>query len=74
MARKTKGGYTQPFTDPYEARIDPLLPVEQRIRRFLQQGGDPYAFRVGETGVRVEFTDGAPSLQVCMEDLCGKPQ
>ena len=74
MSIVTHNGLSQPLTDPREARIDPALPAERRIRLFLQQGGDPYAFRVGNTEVRVAFTDGAPSLQACMEHLCGSQQ
>lgn len=61
---------SQPLlNDPITARIDPHLPADKRIRLFLQQGGNPYVLQVGDIGVRVEFTDGAPSLQSCMEQL-----
>lgn len=45
------------------AKIDQVLPVEERILQFMQAGGNPYRLRVDGVSVRMEFADGAPSLQ-----------
>ena len=49
-----------------EARIDPTLPVNERLRLFAAAIGDPHRFRVGDTEVEVLFDDSAPSLQACL--------
>ena len=63
-----------PLPDIREARIDPTLPVSERLRLFAATAGDPHRFRVGETAVEVLFTDGAPSLQACLTNLCNRLQ
>lgn len=63
-----------PLPDIRETRIDPALPVEQRLRLFAAAAGDPHRFRVGNTPVEVLFDDGAPSLQVCLTNLCKRLQ
>ena len=57
-----------------EARIDPTLPVNERLRLFAAAIGDPHRFRVGDTAVEVLFDDGAPSLQSCLTNLCKRLQ
>lgn len=61
-----------PLPDIRSARIDPTLPVNERIRLFVDKLGDPYHFCVGDTPVSVLFDDGAPSLQARLTDLCGR--
>lgn len=63
-----------PLPDLREARIDPLLPADQRIRLFVETLQDPYIFRVGETPVETRFAAGAPSLQSCLMQLCERLQ
>ena len=63
-----------PLPDIREARIDPSLPVGERLRLFAAAAGDPPRFRVGETVVEVLFDDGAPSLQACLMSLCKRLQ
>ena len=63
-----------PLPDIREARIDPPLPVNERLRLFAAAIGDPHRFRVGDTAVEVLFDDGAPSLQSCLTNLCKRLQ
>ncbi len=59
-----------PLPDIREARIDPTLPVDERLRLFAAAIGDPHRFRVGDTEVEVLFDDSAPSLQACLTGMC----
>lgn len=65
---------TCPLPDIRSARIDPTLPVDERVRLFVAALGDPHRFRVGDTEVEVLFDDGAPSLQACLTELCSRLQ
>ena len=60
-----------PLPDIREARIDPTLPVNERLRLFA---ADPHRFRVGDTEVEVLFDDSAPSLQACLSGMCRQLQ
>ena len=44
---------TCPLPDIREARIDPTLPVNERLRLFAAAIGDPHRFRVGDTEVDI---------------------
>lgn len=46
---------TCPLPDIREARIDPSLPVNERLRLFAAAIGDPHRFRVDNTEVEVLF-------------------
>ena len=63
-----------PLPDIREARIDPTLPVDERLRLFAAAIGDPHRFRVGDTEVEVLFDDSAPSLQACLTGMCRQLQ
>ena len=65
---------TCPLPDIREARIDPTLPVNERLRLFAAAIGDPHRFRVGDTEVEVLFDDSAPSLQACLSRMCRQLQ
>ena len=65
---------TCPLPDIREARIDPTLPVNERLRLFAAAIGDPHRFRVGDTEVEVLFDDSAPSLQACLTGMCRQLQ
>ncbi len=43
--------------------VNTALPVPERLRRFVADGGDPYVFRVGDTIVRVRYGTPHVSLQ-----------
>ena len=44
--------------DLRQVKIDRTKPVEERIRSFAQQIGNPYRFRVGDTVVSVSYAAG----------------
>lgn len=56
------------ITDIREIRIDKTLPPQKRILSLLEQVPNPYAYRVGETVVKVSFSGNGRTLQDCMED------
>lgn len=43
--------------------FDNTIPQEQRAARILETVKNPYCFRVGDIGVKLEFPDNAPTLQ-----------
>ena len=55
--------------DISEVIIDTSKPVEERILSFIEQIGNPYLFKVGNTVVKVCYKDGGPTLQKCLETL-----
>ena len=69
-----KNNTTCPLPYIREARIDPTLPVNERLRLFAAAIGDPHRFRVGDTEVDVLFDDSAPSLQACLTSMCRQLQ
>lgn len=49
--------------------FDTAIPKEQRAAQILQKVKNPYCFRVGDMGVKLEFLDNAPPLQDCFTDF-----
>lgn len=49
--------------------FDNTVPLEQRAARILETVKNPYCFRVGDIGVKLEFSDNAPALQDVFTDL-----
>ena len=49
--------------------FDNTVPREQRATQVLRKVKNPYCFRVGDMGVKLEFQDSAPPLQDCFSDL-----
>ena len=45
------------LVDIRDIEIDTSLPVEERIKSYIQQVKNPYCFRVGDVKVRVAFAD-----------------
>ena len=43
--------------------FDNTVPREQRAVQVLRKVKNPYCFRVGDMGVKLEFLDSAPPLQ-----------
>ena len=41
------------LVDIRDVKVDRSLPVEDRIRSYVEQVKDPYCFRVGDVKVRV---------------------
>ena len=49
--------------------LDPSVPRKLRAGYILNTTGNPYCFRVGDLGVKLEFLDSAPSLQDVLSDF-----
>lgn len=49
--------------------FDNTVPLEQRAARILETVKNPYCFRVGDIGVKLDFSDNAPALQDVFTDL-----
>ena len=49
--------------------FDNTVPREQRAAQVLRKVKNPYCFRVGDMGVKLEFLDNAPPLQDCFSDF-----
>ena len=49
--------------DASQLCLDPKVPQASRADWLLNAVGNPYCFRVGELGVKLEFVDKGPSLQ-----------
>lgn len=49
--------------------FDNTIPREQRAEQVLHAVKNPYCFRVGDMGVKLEFLDSAPLLQDCFSDF-----
>ena len=57
------------LTDISSMKLDPSVPQELRAAYVLKEMGNPYCFRVGDLGVKVEFLDNAPPLQDALSDF-----
>ncbi|RCX16899.1 hypothetical protein DFR58_109126 [Anaerobacterium chartisolvens] len=49
--------------------FDTTVPQEQRAARIWAITKNPYCFRVGDIGVKLEFLDNAPVLQDVFDSL-----
>lgn len=49
--------------------FDHGIPQDQRAARVLAAVKNPYCFRVGDLGVKLEFLENAPPLQDCFTDF-----
>lgn len=49
--------------------FDTAVPQEERAAQILRTVKNPYCFRVGDIGVKLEFSNNAPVLQDLFTDL-----
>jgi len=49
--------------------FDNTVPQEQRAARIIEAVKNPYCFRVGDMGVKLEFSEDAPALQDVFADF-----
>lgn len=49
--------------------FDNTIPQEQRAERVIAAVKNPYCFRVGDMGVKLEFAEDAPALQDVFADF-----
>ena len=57
------------LVDASNLHFDLQVPQKSRAAYLLNAIGNPYCFRVGELGVKLEFADNAPSLQDTILDF-----
>ena len=72
MAKKIspeKQALLDELVDIRDVKIDRTLPVEERVISYVQQIKNPYMFKVGNTVVRVSYTESGPSLQELVEQM-----
>ena len=50
------------LVDIRDVVIDKSLPLEERVRSYVEQIKDPYCFKVGDVVVRVAYADKVKSL------------
>ena len=50
------------LVDIRDVVIDKSLPLEERVRSYVEQIKDPYCFKVGDVVVRVSYSDKDKSL------------
>ena len=50
------------LVDIRDVVIDKSLPLEERVRSYVEQIKDPYRFKVGDVVVRVSYADKDKSL------------
>ena len=45
------------LVDIRDVRIDRSLPMEERVKSYVEQVKNPYMFKVGNTVVRISYAD-----------------
>ena len=57
------------LTDVSLIKFDNSLPKDERMACVLELTKNPYCFRYGDMGVKIEFSDNAPPLQKTLTDF-----
>ena len=57
------------LVDIRDVKVDRSLPVEDRIRSYVEQVKDPYSCRVGDVKVRVSFASNGRTLNDSFTDM-----
>ena len=57
------------LVDIRDIKIDRSLPLEERVRSYLEQIKNPYKFRVGETAVRVSYANNQTTINDSFANL-----
>lgn len=55
------------LVDIRDVKIDRSLPLEKRVRSFVEQIKNPYCFRCGDAVVKTSFLDTDVTLEDCVE-------
>jgi len=50
------------LVDIRDVRIDRSLPMEERVKSYVEQVKNPYMFKVGNTVVRVSYADNGRTM------------
>lgn len=57
------------LVDIRDIQIDQSLPVESRIKSYVEQVKNPYLFKVGDVTVHISYSDTAATLNDKFIDL-----
>lgn len=57
------------LVDIRDVKVDRSLPLEDRIRSYVEQVKNPYCFRVGDVKVRVSFASNGRTLNDSFTDM-----
>jgi len=57
------------LVDLQEIRIDHSLPIEQRVKDFVEKVKNPYCFKVGDVVVKVDFNHEGNSFEEQFEKM-----
>ncbi len=57
------------LVDIREVEVDRSLSLEERKRAYLEAVGNPYAVRVGDMKVRVQFAEDGASFEEAFENM-----
>lgn len=57
------------LADIREVEVDRRLPLDERKRAYLEAVGNPYAVRVGDMKVRVQFAENGASFEEAFENM-----
>ena len=52
--------------DIEDVTVDTSLPKAERMKRYIEQIGNPYCYRHGKYVVKVSFADSGKSLEDCL--------
>lgn len=62
------------LVDLNSIKIDTSLPSEKRIRKILNEGVNPYLFRVGNMKIKVSYSNTGRTLSDIIENLIEKAE
>ena len=56
------------LVDIRTVHVDRSLPLEERVRSFVEQIKNPYCFKCGDVVVKTSFSDTDLTLEDCLEN------
>ena len=56
------------LVDINDVKINPKLPVEEKMTEYLRQIKNPYCYKCGDYVIKVGFTDTERTIEDCFED------
>ena len=69
MKKQTNDEILDSLVDIRDVKIDTSLPVEERIKSYVEQIKNPYMFKVGKTVVRVSYANTQNTINDCFLNL-----
>lgn len=67
--QELKNTVSSDLVDIRDITVDRNLPIEDRIKSYVQQVKNPYDFRVGDVKVHVSYSDGSKTLNDSFTDM-----